>query len=224
MRDGTDTVVYVGKAKNLRKRLASYRVANPECMLRRHLRLLRAVEGIHIQECANEASALVRESELLRCLRPRFNRAGTWPGIPRFLGWRVTVEGLEFAVAQEIESEWHRYGPFGASAIPFRAALVRLLWCALQPARGLREMPLGWLSGRHGPIAMIPPEDGSLEDFVAVETLLKAFFAGRPGSFTEWVCDRTSAQVHPFEVAVREVDLETVTTFAKRQGVVDRQL
>lgn len=30
MRDGTDTVVYVGKAKNLRKRLGSYRTANPD--------------------------------------------------------------------------------------------------------------------------------------------------------------------------------------------------
>jgi excinuclease UvrABC nuclease subunit len=43
MRDRADSVLYVGKAKNLRKRLASYRVANPERLPRRHLRLLRAV-------------------------------------------------------------------------------------------------------------------------------------------------------------------------------------
>src|SRR5437016_7467098 len=80
MRDGADTVLYVGKAKNLRKRLGSYRVANPDRMPRRHLRMLRAVERIELQPCADESSALARESCLLRALRPRFNRAGTWPG------------------------------------------------------------------------------------------------------------------------------------------------
>src|SRR5712671_4839036 len=80
MRDAADTVLYVGKAKNLRKRLASYRVANPDRMRRRQLRLLRAVSRIELQELPDEPAALARESELLRSLRPRFNRAGTWPG------------------------------------------------------------------------------------------------------------------------------------------------
>src|SRR5258708_657064 len=93
MRDRFDTVLYVGKAKNLRKRLASYRVANPDRMPRRHLRLLRAVERIELRPCADESAALATESILLRTLRPRFNRAGTWPGALRFLAWRVTGSG-----------------------------------------------------------------------------------------------------------------------------------
>src|SRR5216683_7970418 len=72
MRDAADTVLYVGKAKNLRKRLASYRVANPDRMPRRHLRLLRAVARIELQECPDESTALARESELLRTVRPKF--------------------------------------------------------------------------------------------------------------------------------------------------------
>src|SRR5947209_6768386 len=84
MRGAGETVLYVGKAKNLRKRLGSYRVANPDRMPRRRLRLLRAVVKIELQECADESAALAREAELLRTLRPRFNRAGTWPGTPRF--------------------------------------------------------------------------------------------------------------------------------------------
>src|SRR5229473_5338119 len=117
MRDASDTVLYVGKAKNLRKRLASYRVANPDRMPRRHLRLLRAVERIELQPCADESSALARESSLLRALRPRFNRAGAWPGTPRFVTWRVTGEGLDLAVKEAAEPGWHNYGPLGVSAM-----------------------------------------------------------------------------------------------------------
>src|SRR5258707_853571 len=106
MRDAADTVLYVGKARNLRKRLASYRVANPDRMRRRHLRLVRAIARIELQECADEASALARESELLRGLRPRFNRAGTWPGVPRFLAWRVTEAGMDIAVMEAVEAGW----------------------------------------------------------------------------------------------------------------------
>src|SRR5215472_15766281 len=73
MRDVRDTVLYVGKAKNLRKRLGSYRVANPDRMPRRHLRMLRAIARIDLEECKDERSALARESELLLKLRPRFN-------------------------------------------------------------------------------------------------------------------------------------------------------
>jgi excinuclease ABC subunit C len=80
MRDQADTVLYVGKAKNLRKRLSSYRVANPDRLRRRHLRLLRVVQRIELRPCDSEASALASESTLLRTLRPQFNRAGTWPG------------------------------------------------------------------------------------------------------------------------------------------------
>src|SRR5262249_16323527 len=106
MRDAADTVLYVGKARNLRKRLASYRVANPDRFRRRHLRLLRAVRRIELQQCPDESSALARESELLRALRPRFNRAGTWPAPHRFLAWRVAETGLEMGVvAPSTESE-----------------------------------------------------------------------------------------------------------------------
>lgn len=91
MRDAGETVLYVGKARNLRKRLTYYRVANPDRIPRRHLRLLRAVQQIQFELCLDESSALARESELLRSLRPRFNRAGTWPG--GYVGNRKT-EGL----------------------------------------------------------------------------------------------------------------------------------
>jgi excinuclease UvrABC nuclease subunit len=99
MQDAAGVVLYVGKAKNLRQRLGHYRVANPDRLGRRHLRLLRQVARIELQECADEIAALVREAELLRALKPKFNRAGVWPATPRFLVWRWAGRTLELAIS-----------------------------------------------------------------------------------------------------------------------------
>jgi predicted GIY-YIG superfamily endonuclease len=218
MRDAADTVLYVGKAKNLRKRLASYRVANPDRMPPRHLRLLRAVARIELQECPDENSALGKESELLRSLRPRFNRAGTWPGPTRFLNWRIIEEGLELAVQEAHDPDWHCHGPLGAGVFPLRAALVRLVWCALHPHRGLPAMPQGWFRGQLAETTTIARLGTAAADFDESVARLAALFAGRAIVFTDWVRERTLTLSHPFELAVREADLETVTEFANRHS------
>ena len=79
-------VLYVGKAKSLRKRLTSYRVANPERMPRRTIRLLFLVERIEWDVCADEATAIQREKLLLRVLQPKFNRANRYPPSRVYLG------------------------------------------------------------------------------------------------------------------------------------------
>ena len=108
MRDAADTVLYVGKAKNLRQRLGSYRVANPDRLPRRHLRLLRAVVRIELHECPDEPAALAREAELLRALRPKFNRAGTWPAPVRFLAWRCAGQELQLAIVENPDDDLGR--------------------------------------------------------------------------------------------------------------------
>jgi hypothetical protein len=225
MRDGTDTVLYVGKAKSLRKRLASYRVANPDRLPRRHLRLLRAVEHIEFEECADETSALARESELLLSLRPRFNRAGTWPGQPRFLTWRLNGKGLELAVQPALECEWQGSLRLGAGATAWRTVLVRLLWCAVHPELGLAQMPGGWFHGRAAEVVTIPPPKeipGRLEDAAAC---LGGLFGGQIDQFVGWVRERAASLTHPFELAVREADLEALTELSRpsRKSRIDGQ-
>ena len=72
----SEGVLYVGKARNLRKRLSSYRVANPERLPRRIVRLLYQVRRIEWDECASEAAASEREELLICVLAPKFNAAG----------------------------------------------------------------------------------------------------------------------------------------------------
>jgi len=78
-------VLYVGKAKNLRKRLSSYRSAHPERLSRRIFRMLFRVTRIYWDECADESAALERERRLLLALQPSFNAAGRYPPRKRVL-------------------------------------------------------------------------------------------------------------------------------------------
>jgi predicted GIY-YIG superfamily endonuclease len=217
MRDASDTPVYVGKAKNLRQRLAAYRVANPERMRRRHLKLLRTVARIELEECPDEASALAREAQLLRRLRPRFNRAGTWPGPARFFSWRDSEQGLQLAVwSPEPAEGWFTHGPMGAGAIVLRAASARLLWCAIHFDRGLAAMPAGWFAGRHSDITVISRNRADPLDFEVLSGWLDALTRGQTDPLIHWIRERTAAQSAPFEIACREADLEVLTEFARR--------
>ena len=215
MKDAANTVLYVGKAKNLRKRLGSYRVANPDRLARRQLRLLRAVARIELQECEDESAALARESELLRQLRPRFNRAGTWPGPPRFLAWRMNELRLEMAVLPGAEPGWVFCGPIGAGAFPLRDCLARLCWCSLHPSRGIAEMPAGWFQGQPGAVVTIPVP--ATKPLVAQElkTRLTSLFAGNTDQFDDWVRQLAAPQQHPFESTARDADLETLREFTR---------
>jgi predicted GIY-YIG superfamily endonuclease len=207
MRGPSDELLYVGKAKNLRKRLGSYRVANPDRMPRRHLRLLRAVERIEIQECADESAALEREAELLRALRPRFNRAGTWPGSPKFLAWKLTDEALQLAVTAAPETDWRRHGPTGGARY-VRTAVVRLLWFALHPARGIAQMPAGRFRGHYGEVVTLDFTVRQSAFSRDISTQLEALFTGQPGRFAEWILSRSASDISLFDKAILEADIE----------------
>jgi predicted GIY-YIG superfamily endonuclease len=210
MRSPADEVLYVGKAKNLRKRLASYRVANPDRLRRRHLRLLSAVARIDFETCVDETSALARESELLRSLRPRFNRAGTWPGPARFLCWRLCEQGFELAVTETAEAGWYSHGPMGSGAFHLRAVLLRLLWCALHPDCGIVGMPHGFFDASRSESVMIPRRQTPSSRFEEAIERLKELLEGSPDTFVAWIRDRTACRTHPFEKSAIEADLESV--------------
>lgn len=206
MHGAADIVLYVGKAKSLRHRLGSYRVANPERMKRRTLRLLTLVHRIAWEECSDEPAAILREAELLLKLKPRFNRAGVWRGNPRHLLWRFVVPKLELAIGESPIAGWQSFGPFGSGIIFLRAALIRLVWYVANAPSGSVAMPEGWVYGRLGKIATIePPLDTSQN--------LTRLFEGNTDGFVSWIKDRTSSLTHAYDLEIRDSDLETVTGF-----------
>ena len=72
MLNAASDVLYVGKAKNVRKRLTSYaRVNAPQPA--RILRMIAATVAVEIISTATETEALLLEANLIKQLRPRFN-------------------------------------------------------------------------------------------------------------------------------------------------------
>jgi excinuclease ABC subunit C len=72
MLNAANDVLYVGKAKNVRKRLSSYaRVSAPQPA--RILRMIAATVTVEIISTSTETEALLLEANLIKQLRPRFN-------------------------------------------------------------------------------------------------------------------------------------------------------
>ena len=72
MKDENDQVIYVGKAKNLKNRLASY-YSHPLGYTRKMDGLLQSVKDIRTIEMGSELEALLRESEMIKALQPVYN-------------------------------------------------------------------------------------------------------------------------------------------------------
>ena len=72
MHDANDQVIYVGKAKNLKNRLASY-YSHPLGYTRKMDGLLQSVKEIEIRVLGSELEALLVESRLIKELQPAYN-------------------------------------------------------------------------------------------------------------------------------------------------------
>jgi len=72
-RDAAGTVIYAGKARSLRRRLAGYRSAGRRKAQRKMRLLVREAHSLEVRPVATERDALLLENDLIRKLRPRYN-------------------------------------------------------------------------------------------------------------------------------------------------------
>jgi predicted GIY-YIG superfamily endonuclease len=214
MKDAQDKLLYVGKAKDLKQRLNNYRIANPDRMPRRHLKMVNAVARIEFQFCRTETAALKREKKLIRSLKPKFNRAGVWPGKPKFIVWRVAREHIEMTVVETPAAAWQRFGPLGGEATYLQRSIARLLWLALNPERPLSQIPTGWMRGDFMHAVSLNC-GGTVGDAVDA---LENFFWKEADEFILWLGARFTHRIALFERRVIETELEVLNEYvAKKQ-------
>ena len=125
MRDRDGAALYVGKARNIRRRVRSY--FGPQG---RHSRLVaRALEGvarIDHEETGSEIGALLRETTLLRELRPSCNSRGVTTTGRRYIKLTVTDEYPRLLVVPDVVDDGAAYyGPVRSERLA-RSALDAL--------------------------------------------------------------------------------------------------
>ncbi len=130
--DESGALIYVGKAKNLRRRLTQYRNAKRR---KKHLKMRSIVSGaarIEVESCATEAEALLLENSLIREHRPRWNVAGAFYFLYPMLGVRFDqgIAYLCYTTRPELYSaDFSLHGAFRSRDVTRHAfhALVELL-------------------------------------------------------------------------------------------------
>jgi excinuclease ABC subunit C len=85
-RDAEGQVLYVGKAKDLRRRLASYRNATRRRAHRKMRTLVRLAASLEVRPQESETQALLLENQLIRTLRPPHNVDGAYSFLYPALG------------------------------------------------------------------------------------------------------------------------------------------
>lgn len=84
--DANGQVLYAGKAKDLRRRLAGYRNASRRKAHRKMRTLVREAASLEVRPQESEAQALLLENQLIRTLRPPHNVDGAYSFLYPALG------------------------------------------------------------------------------------------------------------------------------------------
>ena len=231
--DRSGTIIYVGKAKSLRKRVSSYFVQSKEHSAKVRVMVRQIVEIRHIV-VESETDALLLENSLIKSLQPRYNILlkddKTYPWIvvrrepfPRVQSTRQLVrDGSQY------------FGPYGSvmmqhSVLDFIREVVPLRTCKLnlspeQIARGRYTVCLQYHLGNcKGPCigAQSEEEYGRLVDMVT--SVLRGDL--RPvRQYLEGEMSRAAAELR-FEVAQRyKQRIDALDNYAGRSVIVSAKI
>jgi excinuclease UvrABC nuclease subunit len=210
----SERVLYIGQSGNLRHRLATYKNCNPNQLSRRIIRMIHLVESISWETCESPLAAHLRENELLRLHRPKFNVMNVYPKAYVFIGLQAGRDELKLWLTREQTNDPGLYGAFKGMARDAFAALARSLYAALHQATSVHDFPCGILQNSRR-FAVRNLRDGAAE---RLAPLLDEFFDGKSSRMIEWLEQSlpTSARLSPFQQQLHAADLLLLSDFFER--------
>lgn len=145
--DKTGKLLYVGKAKNLRRRLFTYKRAKAGQVSRKVAELIGRINSVVWVETETERDALLLENRMIRGGRPPFNHANKEPETYYFIYIKPDKTEVEFRLAMRIHEETdrrHWHGCFKGHATVRRSlgCLLRLLWMAEHSIKDPMHLPV----------------------------------------------------------------------------------
>jgi excinuclease ABC subunit C len=227
MLNAANDVLYVGKAKNVKKRLSSYaRVSAPQPA--RILRMIAATVTVEIISTTTETEALLLEANLIKQLRPRFNvQLRDDKSFPYILitGDHWAPQILKHRGAQSRPGRY--FGPFAS------AGAVNRTITALQRAFLIRSCTDGFFESRTRPCLLYQirrcsgPCTGEI-DFPGYTELVREatdFLSGRSHAVKELLAaemEKASGELE-FETAALYRDrLAALSAIQSQQGINPR--
>lgn len=150
MYDRSDRVLYVGKAKNLHKRVTSYRYSRSAKVQR----MIAHVDRIRFEVCPSETDAILLENLLIRSLRPPFNHANKKPETYYYISVGRKGTQTDFRLSMHVPDNYAGvYGCFKGHLKTRRGlgALLKLLYVINKPVKSAHFLP-GQLLGRITPM------------------------------------------------------------------------
>ena len=231
--DKTGTIIYVGKAKSLRKRVSSYFVQSKEHSAKVRVLVRQIVEIRHIV-VDSETDALLLENSLIKTLQPRYNillkddKTYPWIVVRREHFPRVQ------STRQLLRDGSQYFGPYGSgmmqhSVLEFIREVVPLRTCKLNLApeliaRGKYSVCLQYHIGNcKGPCVGLQSEEDYDTQVGLVVSILKGDL--RPvRSYLEEEMARASAALR-FEQAQRyKQRLDALDHYAGRSVIVSARI
>ena len=231
--DRTGAIIYVGKAKSLRKRVSSYFVQSKEHSAKVRVMVRQIVEIRHIV-VGSETDALLLENSLIKSLQPRYNillkddKTYPWIVVRRERFPRVQ------STRQVVRDGSQYFGPYGSvmmqhSVLEFVREVVPLRTCKLdlspaKIARGKYTVCLQYHLGNcKGPCVGLQSEEeyGRLVDMVT--SVLRGDL--RPvRQYLEGEMSRAAAELR-FEVAQRyKQRIDALDNYAGRSVIVSAKI
>jgi hypothetical protein len=204
-------VLYIGQSQNLRARLGSYKNARPDRAPRKIIRLVHAVRSIVWEECHTPEAARLKENELLRTHRPRFNVQNTWPRAYRFIVLHTADAHFTLQLSFDPDSSGRVFGAFKGAAGAF-AALLRLLWAALHQPASPVDFPMRMFDAR--PPAQFQFGSPNLPAARWIEPL-NSFLAGASDGLLTLLAAALPApdSICAFQRNLQALDLEVLAAF-----------
>ena len=151
--DEAGTLLYVGKAGNLRRRLAQYRMAGRRKKERKRRALVKAAARISWEVCASALDAALTEIRLIQALRPPRNVTSAFSFLYPFVG--IRAEGDEtyfcFTTSPAAFSAFELHGAFRSREVTREAffSLMRLLHFVGHPVPRHRRRRFGNVRHSH---------------------------------------------------------------------------
>ena len=231
--DKKGTIIYVGKAKSLRKRVASYFMQSKEHSAKVRVLVRQIVEIRHIV-VNSETDALLLENSLIKTLQPRYNillkddKTYPWIVVRREHFPRVQ------STRQLVRDGSHYFGPYSSvmmqhSVLDFVREVVPLRTCKLnlapeQIARGRYSVCLQYHLGNcKGPCVGLQSEEEYARQVDLVVSVLKGDL--RPVRiYLEAEMERAAAELR-FEAAQRfKQRLDALDNYSGKSVIVSAKI